>query len=125
MGSDLHDGRRSCRLGCFHHVFKVPNFTCQQLPCPHTVSKCLLGPSVVFGCQLYPAVPLSSWVSAAEGLSCAMPCHSLEDSSLHDMLALKSPVQPFHIALCITIHCPRKLSTYLSRSETFVASAAL
>lgn len=118
MGSDLHDGRRSCRPGCFHHVFKVPSVTHQQLPCSHTVF-----PSVRWGHQ---------WFSGASSILpyllspghlllkvCPMPCPPFH------MLALKSPAQPFHVALCITVHCPQKLSTSLFCSETSVASAAL
>lgn len=59
VGLDLNDGGWSCRLGCFHGVSKVSNFSCQQLPwSPHCISKCLLGPSKVFGRQLYPGVAL-------------------------------------------------------------------
>lgn len=72
-GQTYIDGGRSCRLGCFHHVSKVPNFTCQQLPCPHTVF-----PSVHWGHQ---------WFSGASSILqylfplgylllkvCPMPC---------------------------------------------------
>lgn len=70
LGLDLHDGGRSSRLGCLHHVSKVPNFTCLQLPCPHTVfSSVHWGHQWFLGASSILGYLFSSWASADEGLS--------------------------------------------------------
>lgn len=72
---------------------------------------------MVFGSQLYPGVPLflPGHLLLKVSMSCPIPFH---------MLALMDPAQPFYASYMI-VHCPRKLSTFLSCSETFVAWAAL
>lgn len=81
LALDLHDGGRSSRLGCSYHVSKVPNFTCLQLPCPHTVfSSVHWGHQWLLGVSFILGYLFSSWASADVGLSHALPCHSREGS---------------------------------------------
>lgn len=111
MGLDSYDGGRIC----LHHVSKVPSFTCLQLPCPHTVFSSICwdhqwfsGASSTLGYLFF------FWASAAEGLSHALPYHSLEVSFLH--AGFEDPCSAILRFMYDTVHCPRKLIPVLLKN---------